>query len=339
MTYRMPAETAAHDRIWMAFPSSGYALGASEEDAEAARTTWAAVANAASEFTPVSVVVSPAQVDHAKRHLGEGIEIVTAELDDAWMRDIGPTFVVDDEGKLAAVDWVFNGWGAQEWATWDNDEHIGRFVAEAADVPVISSQLRNEGGGIHVDGRGTVLATRSVQLDPGRNPGLTEADVEAEFARTIGAKKVIWLDHGLHRDNQTFGTRGHVDIVATMPSPGVVLVHDQRNPEHPDHEFSEQLKEFFAHETTADGQPFEVVPIPAPEILKDDEGWVDYSYVNHLVTNGGVIACTFDDPMDAEAQAILERVYPGRTVVGVDARELYARGGGIHCITQQQPSL
>lgn len=124
-----------------------------------------------------------------------------------------------------------------------------------------------------------------------------------------------------------------------MPSPGVVLVHDQRNPEHPDHALSEEVKTLFANETTADGQPFEVVPIPAPEILKDDEGWVDYSYVNHLVTNGGVIACTFDDPMDAEAKAILETVYPGRTVVGVDARELYARGGGIHCITQQQPSL
>lgn len=339
MTFHMPAETAAHDRIWMAFPSSGYALGASEEDAEAARSTWAAVAKAASEFTPVTDVVSPDQVDHARRHLGEGIDIVTAQLDDAWMRDIGPTFVVDDEGRLAAVDWVFNGWGGQDWAKWDNDEHIGRFVAEQVDVPVVSSTLRNEGGGIHVDGQGTVLATRSVQLDPGRNPGLTEADVEAEFARTIGAKKVIWLERGLHRDNQTFGTRGHVDIVATMPSPGVVLVHDQRNPEHPDHALSEEVKALFANETTADGRTFEVVPIPAPEILKDDEGWVDYSYVNHLVTNGGVIACTFDDPMDAEAKAILETVYPGRTVVGVDARELYARGGGIHCITQQQPSL
>ncbi|MDN6373415.1 MAG: agmatine deiminase family protein, partial [Brevibacterium aurantiacum] len=84
---------------------------------------------------------------------------------------------------------------------------------------------------------------------------------------------------------------------------------------------------------------FEVVAIPAPEVLRDDEGWVDYSYVNHLVTNDGVIACTFDDPMDAEAVSVLEQVYPGRKVVGVDARELYARGGGIHCITQQQATV
>ena len=343
MTLHMPAETAAQDRVWMAFPSSGYALGDTEAEAEAARATWAAVARATSEFTPVTVVVTSAQTEQARAHLGEGINheitVVNADLDDAWMRDIGPSFVIDEAGALHAVDWVFNGWGAQEWATWDHDEHIGRFAADLAGVPVVSSDLRNEGGGFHVDGKGTVLATRSVQLDPGRNPGLTEADVEAEFARTIGAKKVIWLDHGLHRDNQTFGTRGHVDIVAAMPGPGVVLIHDQRNPEHPDFEFSRTLKEQFASETTADGTPFEVVPIPAPEVLRDAEGWVDYSYVNHLVTNGGVIACTFDDPMDAEAAAVLERVYPGRKVVGVDARELYARGGGIHCITQQQPSL
>src|SRR5699024_5609996 len=114
---------------------------------------------------------------------------------------------------------------------------------------------------------------------------------------------------------------------------------DQRNPDHPDFEFSRELKELFAAETTADGVPFDVVPIPAPEVLRDDEGFVDYSYVNHLVTTGGVIACTFDDPMDADAAAVLERVYPGPKVVGANARELYARGGGINCITQQQPSV
>src|SRR5699024_9219756 len=150
--------------------------------------------------------------------------------------------------------------------------------------------LRNEGGGFPVVGKGTVLATRSVQLDPGRNPDISEHEVEAEFSRTIAAKEIIWLDQVLHRDNHTYGTRGHVAIVATMPSPEVILVHDQRNPQHPDFEFSLELKELFASETPADGVPFDVVPIPAPEVLRDDEGFVDYSYVNHLVTNGGVIA-------------------------------------------------
>src|SRR5699024_10830434 len=119
MTLHMPAETAAQDRVWMAFPSSGYALGDTEAQAEAARATWAAVARATSEFTPVTVVVTRPQTEHAARHLGEGlrhpITVVNADLDDAWMRDIGPSFVVDEAGGLRAVDWVFNGWGAQEW--------------------------------------------------------------------------------------------------------------------------------------------------------------------------------------------------------------------------------
>ena len=123
-----------------------------------------------------------------------------------------------------------------------------------------------------------------------------------------------------------------------MPSPGVVLVHDQRNPAHPDHELSREVGAQLAGETTAEGLPFEVVKLPAPEVLRDEEGWVDYSYVNHLVTNGGVIACTFDDPNDARALQVLAAAYPGRQIVGVYARELFARGGGIHCITQQQPA-
>ena len=128
---------------------------------------------------------------------------------------------------------MFNGWGAQSWATWEHDARVGAFVAARAGAELVSSPLVNEGGGIHVDGLGTVLLTETVQLDPGRNPGLTRADVEAELARTIGATACIWLPRGLTRDYDEFGTRGHVDIVATIPSPGVVLLHDQRGPDPP----------------------------------------------------------------------------------------------------------
>ena len=145
------------------------------------------------------------------------------------------------------------------------------------------------------------------------------------------------LERGLHRDNQTFGTRGHVDIVATMPSPGVVLVHDQRNPEHPDHDVSKTVLEVFENSTDARGEKWTIVKVPAPELLRDEEGFVDYSYINHYVVNDGVIACKFGDPADEEAAAVLSAAYPGRTVVTVDARPLFARGGGIHCITQNQP--
>lgn len=335
----MPAETAVQSRIWMAFPPGGYTLGDGPEAAHAARSTWAAVANAAVGFEPVTMVVDPADAETARRYLSPAVELETAPLNDAWMRDIGPTFVVSDDGsgRLGAVDWVFNGWGRQDWARWDKDAEIGAAVAGWSGAERIPSPLVNEGGGIQVDGEGTVLVTETVQLDPDRNPGATKAGVEAELARTIGARKVIWLPRGLTRDSQRYGTRGHVDIVAAIPSPGTLLVHSQRNPDHPDYEVSRDIIAFLSSTTDAAGRPWRILEVPAPRAVRDEEGWVDYSYINHLVLNGGVIACTFEDPQDEKALAILADAYPGRRVVGVDARELFARGGGIHCITQQQP--
>lgn len=335
---RMPAETDAHERIFMAFPSGGYTLGETEAQAEAAREAWSSVARAISAFTPVTMMVDPASEAEARRHLGDAVSYCLHELDDAWMRDIGPSFVRTPDGQLAAVDWNFNGWGAQSWAAWDKDRLVAGRIAQLAGADQVRASITNEGGGIHVDGQGTVLATRSVQLDPGRNPGKSEQDIEAEFARLLGARKTIWLDRGLTRDNEEFGTRGHVDIVACFARPGVVLFHDQRDPQHPDYAISQEVRERLEQSTDAQGRALQLIAVPAPQVLRDAEGWVDYSYINHLVTNGAVIACSFDDPNDQRAASILAAAYPGREVVGVDARELFARGGGIHCITQQLPT-
>ncbi|MEX7474668.1 agmatine/peptidylarginine deiminase, partial [Mycobacterium adipatum] len=220
----MPAEGAAQDRVWMAYPSAGYSLGETAAEQHEARSTWAAVAHAIAEFEPVTLLVDPGEISAAKQYVSQDIEIVEAPLNDAWMRDIGPTFVHAADGSVAAVDWVFNGWGGQDWARWDRDAKVGALVAEIAGVPLVSSPLVNEGGGIQVDGQGTVLVTDTVQLDPGRNPGLTRSDVEAELARTIGAAEVVWLPRGLTRDSQRFGTRGHVDIVAAFTAPGRLLL-------------------------------------------------------------------------------------------------------------------
>lgn len=327
----MPAETAPHKRTWMAWPSAPYTLGDGPGDADEAWRTWAAVANAIAAFEPVSMLVTPHGRAEARRRLDGAIELHECPLDDAWYRDTGPTFVLDSDGRLGAVDWVFNGWGQQGWARWDADQHAARVAIAATGAQRIGSPLVNEGGGIHTDGAGTFLVTQTVQLDPFRNPGLTRAEVEAELARTVGARRVIWLPQGLTRDSQTYGTRGHVDIVATFPAPGTVLLHDQRDPAHPDHAVTARLRGLL------EGANLKVVGLPAPSVLRDAEGFVDYSYVNHYVANGVVVACAFDDPADAEARESLAAAYPGREVVSVDARPLFARGGGIHCITQQQP--
>lgn len=338
MTWHMPHEGERHERLWLAWPTQGYTLGETAEDAETARRTWAAVANAGAGFEPVTVVVHPRDRDVAPRYLDPAIEIRVREIDDAWIRDSGPTFVTDGE-RLGAVTWVFNGWGEQEWASWEHDSTLAPAVADWAGSTRVDSPLVNEGGGIHVDGLGTVLVTETVQRDPARNPGWTRAEVEAELAHTIGARTVIWLPRGLTRDSSTYGTRGHVDIVATIPEPGRLLLHDQRESAHPDHAVTAEIRAVLAEATDVRGKPFEIVDLPAPQMLKDADGFVDYSYVNHVLVNGGVIACAFDDPHDVDALAILRDAYPGRAVVGVDARPLFERGGGIHCITQQQPAV
>ena len=335
----MPIEGHKQDRLWLAWPSSGYTLGDTEAEIEEARTTWAAVANAASEFQPVTVVVHPGDEAVAKRYLAGSITLLSAPLNDAWMRDIGPSFVVGDDGNLGAVNFVFNGWGAQDWAEWDNDQHIGRIVAEAAGATLINSDMVNEGGGIQVDGTGHVVLTETVQLDPGRNPGMTKQQVEAELNRTIGTTSALWLPRGLQRDHDTFGTRGHSDILAVFPTPEALLMHRQDNASHPDHRIAQvnrQVAERYVSDVSAG---FEIIDLPAPEVQRDEEGFVDYSYINHVVINDAVLACSFDDPADDRALGILGEFYPGRKIIGIDARPLFARGGGIHCITQQQPSV
>ena len=342
MAWRMPAETAPHERTWMAFPTVGPTLGEDPIEHERFYAAWTAVAHATAEFEPVTMLVDPAEAGRARRMLSGDIEIVETPVDEFWFRDHGPTFVVDDgrPGVLGAVDWVFNGWGAPEWATWDKAAGNARFVAELVGAELVSSLLVNEGGGIHVDGEGTVLLTETVQLDPRRNPFADRSRVEAEMRRTIGATKAIWLPRGLTRDYDDFGTNGHVDIVATLPSPGRLLLHTQKDPEHPDFEVTRTLRSQLEEQTDAAGRAFEIVDLPAPETLRDREGFVDYSYVNHLVVNGGVIACGFgEERADARAREILEAVYPGRRAVTVDARQVFAGGGGIHCITQQQPAV
>ncbi|WP_371626094.1 agmatine deiminase family protein [Streptomyces sp. NBC_01116] len=336
--FRMPPEWAPHERTWMAWPGPNPTF-ASDDELDGARRAWAGVARAVRRFEPVTMVVGPGQEEGAATLLGPDVELVVRPLDDAWMRDIGPTFVTDGR-TLAAVDWTFNGWGAQGWARWGHDQHIARGVAELAGVPAHSSPLVNEGGAIHVDGEGTVLLTETVQLGEERNPGWSREQVEAEVHARLGTEKAIWLPRGLTGDYGTYGTLGHVDIVAAFARPGAVVVHVQPDPAHPDHEVTRETLAILRAATDARGRALEVVEVPAPTVLCDEDGeWVDYSYINHYLCNDAVILCAFDDPRDEEAAAIFRGLFPDRTVTLVDARTIFAGGGGIHCITQQQPKV
>jgi len=327
MSWVMAAEWAKHERTWVAFPAADYAQ---QEDAYLA---WSEVANTASEYEPVSVVVDPKQLSIAKKYLSKEITIVECELDDSWIRDMGATFVLD-QGKLGAIDWTFNGWGAQSWANYAKDDKVAAVMAELALAKRIKSDLVNEGGGIHTNGNGMLLVTETVQLGQERNPDWTRAEVEAELNEKLGTNKIVWVRRGLTRDYETFGTKGHIDIVACFADENTLLVHDQQDESHPDFTVTHEVVAKLEEETNC-----RIVRVPAPKVLKDAEGFVDYSYINHYILNDAVLLCSFDDENDQVAKGILQDVYPGREIRLIDARPIFDRGGGIHCITQQQPAV
>jgi len=287
----------------------------------------------------VTLICDVGDRNAARALVDPAVAIAETAIDECWFRDSGPTFVTDPVGRLGAVLWRFNGWGQQEFCVWDDEQHVGAFAADIAGAVPFSSSMVNEGGGIHVDGEGTVMSTRTVQLDPLRNADLESDDVEAELQSRLGVDKVLWLERGLTKDYMRFGTRGHVDMVAAWVRPGVVVAHSQPDPAHPDHEVCKENVARLRASTDARGRALEVVEIEGPTVTHADGEIVDWSYINHYVCNGAVILCSFDDPRDQVAADTLGRLYPGRDVVPVEARPIFECGGGIHCITQQQPAV
>jgi len=163
----------------------------------------------------------------AKKLLSEAIDLIPVALNDAWLRDIGPTFVIDD-GALIAVDWQFNGWGQNTEFEWGHDDTIAARIAQWLDIRVERADIVNEGGGLHVDGHGTVLLTDTVQLDPDRNPSHDRDSIALQIHHALGTHRAIWLPRGLWRDNFLNGTKGHVDIVACFAPDGrLLLLHRQ----------------------------------------------------------------------------------------------------------------
>ena len=157
MSLLMPPEWAKHSRTWLAWPAADYA------QAEDAYLAWSEVANTAAEYEPVTVLVDPKHFEIAKKYLSKEIELLVCPLDDSWIRDSGATFIFD-ESELAAVNWVFNGWGAQSWSNYAQDAQVATFMAKHVGAKLVNSDLVNEGGGIHTNGSGLLLATETVQL-------------------------------------------------------------------------------------------------------------------------------------------------------------------------------
>jgi agmatine deiminase len=229
--YRMPGEFEAHAGCWMAWPErpDNWRLGA-----KPAQRAYAAVAEAINVCDPVTMAVSDAQFEHCRSLLSPSIRVVEIATDDAWIRDMGPTFLIDDNGGRRGVDWHFNAWGGLDgglYFPWDRDERVARKVLEIEGADRYRAPIVLEGGSIHVDGEGTVMATEECLLNRNRNPELSREQIERVLFEHLGTEKMIWLGQGVYNDE----TDGHVDNLACFARPGVVLLtwtDDESDPQH-----------------------------------------------------------------------------------------------------------
>jgi agmatine deiminase len=332
--FAMPAEWAPHARTWMCWPCRVEAWGG-PDGLLRAKQAYARVARAISSFEPVVMAVRPHDLAEAKLACAGKVEFFETPLDDSWSRDIGPTFLRRPDGARAGVQWRFNAWG-NKYHPFEQDAEFATRVLKRVDAPVYRAPFVCEGGAIHVDGEGTLITTEQCLLNENRNPELTQQQIEEGLALFTGARRVIWLGEGFSDDE----TDGHVDNIACFAGPGSVLVGVPSSGAHPDYAPVMEAIRHLRQSHDAQGRAFEVI-----EIVQPQGGGADWrgrplaaSYINFYLPNGGVVMPAFDDPNDEKARAVLADCFPGRDILQIEALDIVHGGGGIHCITQQEPA-
>jgi agmatine deiminase len=349
--FRMPAEFEPHAGCWMLWPerASNWRLGA-----KPAQAAFAAVATAIATSELVTVGVSSGQFVHARSMLPNPIRLVEMSSDDAWMRDVGPTFVVDKRKDLRGVDWIFNAWGGLGgglYFPWDQDELVARKVLEIEGCERYKAPFVLEGGAIHVDGEGTLLTTEECLMNPNRNPQLDKGQLEILLHEYLGVTSVVWLGKGVANDE----TNGHVDNLCCFARPGEVVLTWTDDKRDPQYKASADAYERLMDSRDAQGRKFKVHKLVQPGPLrrtKEEALHVDAadlvqprpagerlaaSYVNFYIGNTAVVVPLLDAKRDKLALRQLQKIFPERRVIGVQSREILLGGGNIHCITQQVP--
>lgn len=335
--WRMPAEWVNHAATWMAFPHNRPLWeGGWRVTLEQVQEDFARVANAIARFEPVKLVVDPSAVARAAELCGPNVELVPLPIDDSWCRDSGPTFVCHPQHGVAGVSWRFNAWGGKSEHTLD--EGLGRRILNHLGLDCFGTPLANEGGAIHVDGEGTLITTESVLLNPNRNLGVSKREMEEIFSRLLGVTKTIWLPGDPQYVTGDM-TDGHVDGVCAFARPGVLLVDATHDAFGTYAEVARENRRALELATDAKGRSFELIELFEASAAVDPEAEVFCaSYTNFYLANGAVIMPAYGIAADDEAAAVLVRAFPGREVVPVRINNLAHGGGGVHCITQQQPA-
>ncbi|MDD3220272.1 MAG: agmatine deiminase [Lachnospiraceae bacterium] len=351
--YRMPGEFEEQEKIWMIWPERPDNW---RDGAKPAQEAFAAVAKAIREFEPITVLASSAQYMNCREQLPENIQVLEISNNDAWVRDCGPSFLVNDKGGLRACDWTFNAWGGLVdglYFPWDQDDMVARKICELEQVDSYrTDNFVLEGGSFHVDGEGTVLTTEMCLLSEGRNPHMTKEQIEEKLCAYLNCQKVLWVKDGIDPDE----TNGHIDDVACFIRPGEAACIYTEDEMSPFYQASQEAYRDMCEMVDAKGRKLKVHKLCCPKEMvtisgdfridrvegtlpREDGDICIASYMNFLIVNGGVIVPQYGDENDALALEQIQEMFPERKVVGVFTREIVYGGGNIHCITQQQPKV
>ena len=330
--FRMPARFSPHARSFIAWPTDlSY-----RSNLDRTRAEYAGVIRAVAEFEPVTVILDPNDAAGARAALGgcDNLEVFELPINDAWLRDSGWMFVKNAEGEVALVQFQFNGWGGRNAC--DLDMRVAERLAEHYGFRLYHAPFICEGGGISVDGEGTLITTEQVMRNPNRYNGMSREDIERLVHDYLGIEKVIWLGLGLAEDSET---DGHADNNVEYLAPGVVLAQTVSDPANPNYALCQENLRRLREATDAKGRKLEVIEmerLPYTDPIHGDP--MPVPYVNAYVINDALITPMLGGEDDAPAYAELEKLFPGRRIVGVDSTFIALDGGGVGCITQQQPA-
>lgn len=346
--YIMPEESELHEGTWLQWPHH-YQYGI--EYRNSLDATWVSMTKELVSSENVHIIAYNQIEKNRIISLlnNEAIPLANVDFriyktDDTWVRDNGPIYVRDQEGELVIEDWGFNGWGNKIDETSgsliqsDQCDIIPSLIAMDQEKRIIdlNAQMVNEGGSIEIDGNGTLMACESSILNSNRNPGMTKAQAETIFRKYLGASNFIWLEGqpGIEITDQ------HIDGFARFGNKNTIVTMNESDLIDFDVKQSDINKLYAATDIDGDAYTFLIVPLTKNRVQTTNGTNLGYkgSYVNYYIANTKVLVPNYKDPNDAIANSIIQSLYPSRTVVGIDVRNLYKNGGMIHCVTQQQPA-
>ncbi|MEI7856315.1 MAG: agmatine deiminase family protein [Methanomicrobiales archaeon] len=336
--FHMPAEWEPHDAVWLSWPHNQNTFPHLDAVEEAYYEFILAVhvSERVELFVPTAVIHR--KVRARLRETGADlsrITIHTSEYSDVWIRDYGPTFLVNRAlKKTAIVHWDFNAWGGK-YEDQIRDGRIPLAINRRLCLPIFTPGMVLEGGSIDVNGQGTMLTTRACLLNPNRNPDRSADQIEEKLKEYLGVEKVIWLNDGVVGDD----TDGHIDDIARFVGPSTVVCAYERDIADANYPALHDNYEILRQSCDQNQKPLSVIKLPMPAPVIDGDERYPASYTNFYIGNSVVIVPVFQDSHDAEALRILSDLFPGREVIGINARTMVEGFGTFHCGTQQQPRL